>query len=153
MILEVLAACTLAGCFVLYVIYLVRIVFGRALRSSLGETPEVQLQHFLSTTAPDCELALLWQTQAPVLESLKNMGSVGLRNRELCMLYCCFARSYPELCEGSTFDNWVLTLENAQVIKRNAGRVQITEKGLFMLDFVRQQNRCPCDDLGLISRR
>jgi hypothetical protein len=50
-------------------------------------------------------------------------------------LYRDFARTYPELCDGSTFRDWLDALQNAAVaVHCHAGAmIAITEKGLFVL--------------------
>lgn len=149
------AACILVVVVALYVVALFRIAFGKARTPAPTEKTDAgyELQSVLDSTDPDCELALLWQTQAPTLEKLRQGGDEGLPVKSLCTLYCCFARSNPELCEGSDFNDWVRTLERAEVIERDGQSIRITKKGLFMLDFVKQQSKCPCEDLALVQRR
>jgi hypothetical protein len=149
------AACALIVAFLVYLAALLRIAFGKA---RTPPTPNkcdsgYELRSVLTTTDPDCELALLWQTQAPTLEKLRQSGDEGLPVKSLCKLYCCFARSNPELCEGCNFDDWVRTLERSEVIVRDGGTIRVTNTGLFMLEFVKQQSKCPCEDLALVQRR
>jgi hypothetical protein len=140
--------------FLVYLFTLMRIVFRnvRTPPSSIKCDSGYELQSVLTTADLDCELALLWQTQAPTLEKLRQGGGEGLPVQSLCTLYCCFTRSNPELCEGSDFKDWVSTLERAEVIAREDETIRITEKGLFMLDFVKQQTRCPCEESALVQR-
>jgi len=150
-----LAACTLVLAFAVYLVILFHIAFVKNARTPpAAEEPDsgFELRSVLTMSDPDCELALLWQTQAPVLEKLRDGGCEGLPVQSLCTLYCCFSRSYPELCEGSDFEDWVRTLERAEVIARDGQKIRITEKGLFMLDFVKQQSKCPCEESALLQR-
>lgn len=148
-------ACIVVVAFCVYLITLFRIAFGKARTPApiVKSEPEFKLRSVLTTADPDCELALLWQTQAPTLEKLRDRGWDGLPTQSLCTLYCCFSRSNPELCEGSDFTDWLNTLDRAGVIERDGDTIRITEKGLFMLDFVKQQSRCPCEDSALVRRR
>jgi hypothetical protein len=147
-------ACIVVIAFSVYLVTLFRIAFGKARTPAPAIKPEpgFKLQSVLTTADPDCELALLWQTQAPTLEKLRAKGWDGLPVHSLCTLYCCFSRSNPELCEGSDFTDWLNTLDRAEVIERDGETIRITEKGLFMLDFVKQQSRCPCEDSALVQR-
>ena len=147
-------ACTLVAAFIMYLWALCRIAFGKARTSApiVTTTPEFKLRSVLTTADPDCELALLWQTQAPTLERLRDRGCDGLPIQSLCTLYCCFSRTNPELCEGSDFEDWISTLNRAEVIARDGDTIRITEKGMFMLDFVKQQSKCPCEESALVHR-
>jgi len=148
------AVCILIVVAVLYVVALFRIAFGKAQTPVRLEKTDsgYELQSVLEATDPDCELALMWQTQAPTLEKLRDRGDEGLPVESLCKFYSCFEKSNPELCEGSDFNEWLSTLERAEVIAREGQTIRITNKGLFMLDFVKQQSRCPCEDLALVQR-
>jgi hypothetical protein len=148
-------ACIVVVAFSVYLVTLFRVAFGKALQPApiINPGPVFKLRSVLTTADPDCELALLWQTQAPTLERLRDQGCEGLPAQSLCTLYCCFSRSNPELCEGSDFTDWLNTLDRAEVIAREGDTIRITEKGRFMLDFIKQQSKCPCEESALVQRR
>lgn len=148
-------ACILVMAFGTYVFVLSRIAFGKMRTSTPVEKTDsgFELESLLASTNLDCELALLWQTESPALEKLKQSGANGLSEDSLHDYYSQIAERYPELCEGSDFDKWVDTLERLEVIVREGDSFKITEKGLFILDFVSQQTKCPCEDVALLQNR
>jgi hypothetical protein len=137
--------------FAVYLLLLFRIAFGniRMLKPAKEKDSEYTLESLLSRPCLDCELALLWQTEVPALEKLKQSVAKGLSEGELRALYSNIASHYPELCDGLSFDKWVQTLERLEVIARIGDTFTITEKGLFILDFANEQTKCPCEDLAL----
>ena len=118
------------GIFALFAVYLVilfRIAFAKPRIPATTEQVAYKLRSILATADLDCETALLWQTQAFGLQKLRESDQ-GLSLESMRLLYSHFSRHYPELCEGSDFDEWLDTLQDAEVITPEEGRIRVTEK-------------------------
>jgi hypothetical protein len=102
---------------------------GRPSRTGLG------LRYVFTGDRGDCDYDLLWATQMPTLEILRSAGSSGASLARMAKLYREFARTYPELCDGSNFLDWIEALQNAEVAVhcRYGAMIAITEKGLLAL--------------------
>ena len=102
---------------------------GKPSRAGLG------LTYVLPDERGDCDYDLLWKTQMPALKILRSAGSSGVSIAQMAKLYRVFARTYPELCDGSNFSDWLNALQNAEVVVhcRYGAMIAITEKGLLVL--------------------
>lgn len=109
---------------------------GRPSRAGLSLT-------YVLTDRGDRDYDLLWETQMPVLEVLRSAGSGGASIARMAKLYREFAWTYPELCDGSNFSDWLDALQNAEVAVhcRYGAMIAITEKGLLVLHDL-QQSKC-----------
>lgn len=89
----------------------------------------------LSLTNPlDPSYAIVWQTQLPVLEQMSAAGSMGLSVRSLRPSFSQLARRYPELYEGTTFEEWVGFLEQEGLARRTSNTMWLTAEGHTMLE-------------------
>jgi hypothetical protein len=131
----------LAGC-VLYATRLLWIPFvktRRRFRKPLRGG--VNLTYAVPNDSNDCDGELLWEAQLPALVYLRSAGSRGVSKARMAKLYCEFARVYPELCDGSTYLDWIDALENAAVAVYccSGDRIAITEKGRSILAGLEQR--------------
>lgn len=78
--------------------------------------------------------ALLWSTQVPALQLLRDAGAHGLKYEEAYGAYGRAARKYPELYEGSSFAQWLLFLEKHELISLAWSRVKLTGHGQQFLE-------------------
>jgi hypothetical protein len=132
MICITFAVLVLVAGYLVYVTRLFKIAFGQVRRSELSRTG-LNLAYALTDDREDCDYDLLWDTQLPALESLGSAGNSGVPLKQMTEIYCEFARRYPELCEGSTFPDWIDALQNAEVAVHEGAIITITEKGRFIL--------------------
>ena len=89
----------------------------------------------LSLTDPlDPSYAIVWQTQLAALEQMSTAGSMGLAVRSLRPSFSQLARRYPELYEGTTFDEWVGFLEQEGLARRTSNTIWLTAEGHAMLE-------------------
>jgi hypothetical protein len=134
----------MAVAFLAYECFLFRMAFCGCREVAERKTADCgcELQSLLEIHDPGCEEALIWKTQTAVLTRLQDAGARGVGVRELRILYGKFSCSFPELCDGCTFENWLRTLEDADVVVRYGEAVQITEKGTFILEFATEQVGC-----------
>jgi len=114
---------------------------GRPSRAGLSLT-------YVLADRGDCDYDLLWATQTPALEILRSAGSGGASIARMAKLYREFARTYPELCDGSNFSDWIEALQNAEVAVhcRYGAMIALTEKGLLVLHDLQESTRlanCP----------
>jgi hypothetical protein len=109
------------------------LVFGQ-IRQKPGGAPGTGLKNFLADEVGDGDCDLLWQTQLPALEFLKLAGARGVLARHLMNRYHELSQAYPELCDGSSFWDWLGVLEQEQAVVRKGKRIAITPRGLFVLD-------------------
>jgi hypothetical protein len=122
-----------------YTLYITRLLWiplvqtWRRFRKPLR--PGVRLTYAVPNDSEDCDGELLWETQLPALVYLRSVGSRGVSKARMAKLYCEFARVYPELCDGSTYLDWIDALENAAVAVYccSGVRIAITEKGRSIL--------------------
>lgn len=101
----------------------------------------VSLNPVLTDDCGDCDYYLLWETQQPALEFLRSAGSRGATAARMTEFYRNFVRLYPELCDGSSFADWLAALEEADVIACEGATVTITEKGRFILALLSGETR------------
>ncbi len=81
------------------------------------------------------EYAVLWETQAPALRFIATAGTKGVTRPNLFALYKRAACRYPELYEGSSFQQWLEFLECSELVSVRDGRIAITPQGLQFLRF------------------
>ncbi len=89
----------------------------------------------LALTDPlDPSHVIVWQTQLAVLEEMSAAGPMGLAVKRLRPLFSQLARRYPELYEGTTFDEWIGFLEQERLARRSANTMWLTAEGHAMLE-------------------
>jgi len=108
----------------------------------------LSLAYVLTGDRGDCDYDLLWETQMPALKVLRSGGSGGVPIRRMAKLYREFSRTYPELCDGSSFPAWLDALQNAGVAVycRYGAMIAISGKGLLVLHDLQESTRlanCP----------
>lgn len=88
----------------------------------------------LALTDPlDPSYVIVWQTQLAVLEQMSAASPMGLAVKRLHPLFSQLARRYPELYEGTTFDEWVGFLEQERLARRTANTMWLTAEGHALL--------------------
>ncbi len=90
------------------------------------------------TQAFDPDRSILWDTQLP---ALRQLASAALRGCSLPQLYSCYliaARKYPELYDGSSFEQWLAFLASAELVRVETDRAYITGDGRqFVQEFMK----------------
>jgi hypothetical protein len=81
------------------------------------------------------DYAVLWETQVPALQVLAAEGNRGLSLLKLRDLYRNSARCYPELYDGTTFQQWLIFLELAELITTTEHRAILTRQGFEFLKY------------------
>jgi hypothetical protein len=81
------------------------------------------------------EYAVLWETQAPALRFVAAAGAKGVTRPQLFALYKRTACQYPELYEGSSFQQWLEFLASSELVSVRDIRIGITPQGLQFLRF------------------
>jgi hypothetical protein len=81
------------------------------------------------------EFAMLWETQIPALRIIAAEGRKGLPVQRLASFYHRSSATYPELYEGSSFQQWLSFLETAELITVTEHRVAITKEGIEFLRY------------------
>ncbi len=106
--------------------------------AALAENRQMRRIHFDPSACPftlslsdafDPDHAVLWTTQIPVLELINAAGARGISYERIFRLYAAAARSYPELYDGSSFAEWLLFLQQSDLIAMGSHRVKITGHG------------------------
>lgn len=87
----------------------------------------------------DPDYVIVWDTQVPALELIAAGSSMGVPLSNLHACYRRLAHCYPELFEGSTFEQWLEFLEEKLLIVQNKCRVVLTLEGQ---DFLRRSHHC-----------
>lgn len=148
-----IAACTLLFVYILYLARLAWLAFGGSTKASPTAASErpVKLTSILAFKDLDCEFAMLWETQLPLLRILRATGDRGLPTESMSDPYGELARSYPELCDGSRLNDWVQAMKDAEIIDEVDHRVELTEKGYFVLEFLEYQAVNPCQEVALLQ--
>lgn len=82
----------------------------------------------------EVEYAVLWETQAYALRLIASSRN-GVPRHQLVIVYRRMAKTYPELYEGTCFQQWLRFLESAELVEDNGTRVRITPQGLEFLRF------------------
>ncbi len=81
------------------------------------------------------EYAVLWATQTPALCLIAGAGTRGVSKQQLLSLYRRSSKQYPELYDGSGFQQWLEFLEDAELIDIRDNKVQITPQGKEFLKY------------------
>ncbi|HET8666343.1 MAG TPA: hypothetical protein VFM10_00085 [Terriglobales bacterium] len=83
----------------------------------------------------ESEYAILWETQVPALRLIASEGAKGVAIQRLHAFYERSSRRYPELYDGSSFQQWLGFLEQSELITATEHRVAITREGLEFLKY------------------
>jgi len=108
---------------------------------------EYRFKVLFETNDLDCDSLILWRAHLPVLRRLGSAGRCGVHIDDIQDLYCELSRCYPELYEGSSFQEWISALEGAEVLDRfGSSFVSLTEKGMFLISFVECEATLGCSE-------
>jgi len=77
-----------------------------------------------------------WQAQVPGLGLIHYAGSAGIYLRNLRPCFAVVCRRFPEIYDGRTLEQWVLFLEQEQLVLCSGPKVKLTRQGS---DFLRVQ--------------
>ena len=80
---------------------------------------------------------LIWQTQLSALELIRSAGSGGLPTHSLRPWFDHAMRSYPDLFEGHTFEEWLEFLQKSRIAHCGNERLLLTALGCDLLDHCR----------------
>lgn len=106
--------------------------------------PEARPFWLTVEAAFDSQHAQLWSTQLPGLRCLAAAGPRGMSYHDLFTLaYQSAAQHYPELYEGTSFAQWLWSLEQAGLITLRANRAVLTPLGHNFLRY------CPTEFLAV----
>ncbi len=83
----------------------------------------------------DPDHALVWETQVPMLQLMARSGRQGASLRRLHLAYLASATHYPELYDGSTFQQWLQFLQQAGLIVFKDQRATLTNEGQEFLHY------------------
>jgi hypothetical protein len=83
----------------------------------------------------DSDHALVWETQAPILQLVSEAGWHGISTKRVREAYRESARHYPEIYDGFTFQQWLKFLEDAQLVARTGKHALLTSKGRDFLHY------------------
>lgn len=86
----------------------------------------------------DPEHAPLWTTQVAALLLVHSAGRRGLPYPQLYGAFKQAAERFPELYDGSSFAEWLLFLQRAELVVLTPSRVKITAEGRLFLDYMRR---------------
>jgi hypothetical protein len=87
----------------------------------------------------DPERFMLWDTQLPLLEQLRSAGPKGYSLAQLYAYYLQLGRRYPELYDGSSFEDWLGFLAASELLRLDTDHGYITAQGR---QFVREFLKC-----------
>jgi len=87
------------------------------------------------TQAFDPAFAPLWEAQIPALERISKADFAGVPLRRLNRSFAGVTGRFPEIFEGCGIEQWVLFLQQEELVLWFAGRVRITDKGREFLRF------------------
>lgn len=107
----------------------------RQLATIRSEVPGAPFRVLSVCDAFEAEYAALWETQVPALTLIASEGINGVPLQKLHSFYRRSTRTYPELYEGSSFQQWITFLQAAELIVVGDKRVSITKEGLDFLKF------------------
>jgi hypothetical protein len=107
----------------------------RQLATIRAEVPGAPFRVLSVCDAFEAEYAALWETQVPALTLIASEDPSGVSIQALHRFYRRSARRYPELYDGSSFQQWVMFLETTELIVVGDKRVTITKEGLEFLKF------------------
>lgn len=83
----------------------------------------------------EAEYAILWETQVPALRLIASEGAKGVSIEKLQKFYDRSCHLYPELYDGSSFQQWLEFLNQAELVTMTEHRVAITKEGLDFLKY------------------
>jgi len=81
------------------------------------------------------DYAVLWETQVPVLRRIAAAGGKGVARNQMFVLYRRAANCYPELYDGSGFQQWLEFLQEAELVTVRENRIAITPQGVQFLRY------------------
>ncbi len=81
------------------------------------------------------EYAVVWETQAPALRLIALANKKGIPKQALLTQYRRTSRMFPELYEGTSFQQWLDFLQRSELVSVRAGRVFITQQGTEFLRY------------------
>lgn len=81
------------------------------------------------------EYAVLWETQAPALRLIAAAAKRGVPRQALLTQYRRTSRMFPELYEGTSFQQWLEFLQRSELVTVGEGRVYITPQGTEFLRY------------------
>ncbi len=79
--------------------------------------------------------AVLWDTQIPALQVICSAGPKGVHFGRVRRVYAMSARRYPELYDGTSFEQWLRFLAEAELITFQEDRIAITAQGRQFLKY------------------
>jgi len=86
----------------------------------------------------DPERFMLWDTQLPLLEQLRSAGARGCSLAQLYPFYLQLAARFPELYEGSSFEDWLGFLAASELVRLETDQGYITVEGhQFLQEFLK----------------
>jgi hypothetical protein len=83
----------------------------------------------------DPDQALVWDTQIPMLQLVAQSEQSGTSVARLRKAYRESVGHYPEIYEGFTFEQWLRSLDEAQLVTCIRRRVRVTRKGAEFLQY------------------
>ena len=83
----------------------------------------------------DTDQALVWDTQIPMLQLVAQSEPSGTSVARLRKAYRESVGHYPEIYEGFTFEQWLRSLDEAQLVTCIRRRVRVTRKGAELLQY------------------
>ena len=88
----------------------------------------------------DPERFMLWDTQLPLLEQLNSAGQRGFSLVQLYSFYQHLGGRYPELYEGSSFEDWLGFLAASELVRLETDHGYITVQGRqFLREFLKSR--------------
>jgi hypothetical protein len=105
--------------------------------SRLPVAPEPLFSGLSYDQAFEDHYELIWQVQVPGLELIRTSGEAGLPVHTLRPWFERTLRSYPDLFEGHTFEEWLEFLQRSRVGRFHNDRVRLTTIGCELLDHCR----------------
>ncbi|HYH01213.1 MAG TPA: hypothetical protein VD837_18955 [Terriglobales bacterium] len=107
----------------------------RQLQRIRAEIPGAPFRVLSVCDAFEAEYAPLWETQVPALTLVASESSNGVALQKLWAFYRRSSRQFPEIYEGTSFQQWLAFLQTAELIAVGNKRVVITKEGLDFLKF------------------
>lgn len=104
---------------------------------SISPPPKSQAEPFTVLSLADAfepETAALWETQVPALSVIAAAGDDGEPLLRLRMLYAGLSRRFPELYDGSSFEEWLDFLESTSLVICDEDCVRMTSAGHAFLE-------------------
>jgi hypothetical protein len=81
------------------------------------------------------DYAVLWETQVPALRRIAAAGPKGVARNQLFALHHRSATCFPELYDGSGFQQWLDFLQEAELVTIRENRISITPQGVQFLRY------------------